>query len=293
MIRTAVGISLLILIAIYGIIYIKRESFTSTINFVTHLNAFQKMTDAERQMVMNNGARIIQQLDKNLLAKMDREPITNDDAKRILEAINNSVNKEFAGLINKYKLSSVDIISLSLYAINTAAVVDKSVSATPIQKQNLATLANFVKTWDPSKPVGKGINTPSVSLAPPPTFASVTASQAPKLVSAPNKGPVSQAPKTVSMPPKGTASSASLFSGSIPSLNDTVKAAVRDELRAAGLGKNNTAPVNIPKGPYAPGTSFSYDGGVQQKWQQNAACNARDWCCRCRRQRDRCQCQHF
>ncbi len=285
MIRTAVGIALLILIAIYGLMYIKRESFTSTINFVNVIDAFAQMSDEEKTMIFTKGRQISDSLDKSLLEKIQKTEITSSDAKLIVETINNSINKEFAELINKYKLSSVDIISLFIYALNAGARQDNSINITPIELKNAQTLATFVKTWDPNAPVGKGLNAPSVAFTPPPTFAAVNASLPPSKAAL-MASTASKAPLTASAT---SGSSASLFSGSIPTLNESVRGAVRDELLAAGLLKK----PYTGRDAYPPGTSFAYDGGLQQKWKQNAACNARDWCCRCRRPRNHCQCEHF
>jgi hypothetical protein len=284
MIRTATGIALLILIAIYGILYIKSENFTSTINFVTVIDAFQKMTGDEKALIMQTGKRVLEQLGESLLTKMTTAPITNADANQIVDTINKSISTEFAVIIKKYQLNSVDIISLVIYAF--VVLVNQSQGGpemTPIIKQNLETLSSFVKNWNPSASassaallpptitsasMGKSASVPSLAFFPP--VALVAASS--------GKSIPTSASSTASIPT--SASSGSLFTGNI---NDFVKVAVRDELKAI-------ASQPSLQSAYAPGTRLAYDGGATQNLQQNAACQARDWCCHCRRPRHQCHC---
>jgi hypothetical protein len=274
MIRTTIGIALLILIAIYGLMFLRRESFTSTINFVTVIDAFQKMTDEEKAIIMDTGGKVMEKNGKYMRDKMTATLITNEDAAQIIDTIYKSINSDFQSIINKYKFNTADIVSLIIYAFAMLMIKNESdPEITPVVKQNMETLAKFVKTWNPD---GKGLDAPSVSLAPPPTLANPQPTASASIVPTVSAAPAASASTPIS-------ASSSLFTGGI---NEIIKGAVRDELKTMA-----NKPTAEGRFAYAPGTSFAYDSGVTQKWQENAACNARDWCCRCRRPRHKCNCQ--
>jgi hypothetical protein len=282
MIRTATGIILLILIAIYGILFLYREPFTSTINFVNVIDAVQKMTLEEKQVIMESGKKILEQLGAQMVVRLSSAPINNNEAAEIITTINNSINAEFKTIIQKYKLSTVDIISLLLYAISAYTKQNKDdPNITPITRQNMEILANYVKTWNPEA-LASTVSNPQSSSG------SILAT--PSIASKPqsSSGSILAIPSIASKP---QSSSGSLFSGTTSSpINQTVREAIRDELRAAGLFNkvNETPRQTTVAAPGAP--NYAYDGGVTQQWQQNAACNARDWCCRCRKPKHNCGC---
>ncbi len=279
MIRTATGIALLILIAVYGILYMKRESFTSTINFVNVIDTFNKMTpeDKEKLTVMWNTLEEDKQFDNALKSKiLERE--------ELIELLNKSYNafsKVFESLAFKYNLDTVDIYSLLIYVGNN--LVDKS-TLSNIEEQNLNQLQFIVPLWSPP---GRSPSTSQPTLNQAGYLTSNTASPSANVASALIAATASP---SITSTASGSTASGSTASGSTASgssastVTSTVRDAVREELRLAGLVANKTTPT-------VTNANFAYGSGVIQKTQPSSC--AKNWCTRCRRPANTCGCQRF
>jgi hypothetical protein len=274
MIRTATGIALLILIAVYGILYMKRESFTSTINFVNVIDTFNKMTpeDKEKITVMWNTLEEDKQFDNALKSKiLERE--------ELIELLNKSYNafsKVFESLAFKYNLDTVDIYSLLIYV--GKSLVDKS-TLSNIEEQNLNQLQFIVPLWSPP---GRSPSTAQPTLNQAGYLTSNTASPSANVASALIAATAS--PSITSTASGSTASGSTASGSSASTVTSTVRDAVREELRLAGLVAGSTKPT-------VTNANFAYGSGVIQKAQPSSC--AKNWCTRCRSPANTCGCQRF
>lgn len=278
MICTATGIALLILIAIYGILYVKRENFTSTINFVNVLDTLKRITQADKDkiMVLWKAFDDDPAFENALKAKI----LERDQIIALLNETYNKFTKEFDSLAFKYNIDTADVFSLIVYmGVTTMDTSNK----TAIEKHNFNQLQFIIKSWTPP---GKAPSTPQPTLTQSGYLQGNTPSSAvASTLIATSKSTV----PTPSVAPPPTASLTASLTGSMAptQINTTIRDTVKEELRLAGLLASGS------QAPKITGANFAYDSGIIQKAQNNAACASRDWCCRCRQPSNRCGCQRF
>ncbi len=273
MIRTAVGVALLILIAAYGLLYVNRESFTSTIDFTTIIDLYKKITpeDTAKLELIFKAAESDYSFDNALKAKI----LERNELIDLLNTNYAKFDKEISSIAFKYNLSTADVYSLLIYL----GLVLTDTPKTPIEQHNISQLLMITRLWTPPNYKGSAPST-AVNVA-----SALVATSTNPLSSTPALAGLSSG--STASGSKVSTSTASSSTASVPgsasassTINTTVRDAVRAELKLAGLiaGSSPSPTTNA---------NFGYNTAAQQSSQ---ACAARNWCNRCRRPQNTCQC---